>query len=153
MAKKILVVLGIIFVCLLVAGTVGVVTINYLGTKLDEQSKQYVDGVIPVIVSDWDPSQVIARASPELLEVAPPEKIAEFFRMFSDRLGRFKEYRGSKGEANISLHIPRGIIITALYSADVLFEKATAKVNFRVVRRDNDWQILEFRINSEALLN
>ncbi len=150
--KKFLTILGGIFVVLIVVVVVGFFVLNYFGTGLDEESKLYVDSNLPQIINDWSVEELISRASPELMKVAPKEKIENLFNAFSERLGPLKEYKGSNGQANISVTTQKGKVITGAYVAEAIFEKAPATIQFRIIKHDNQWQILEFRVNSEALL-
>lgn len=150
--KKFLTILGGIFVVLIVVVVVGFFVLNYFGTGLDEESKLYVDSNLPQIINDWGVEELISRASPELMKVAPKEKIENLFNAFSERLGPLKEYKGSNGQVNISVTTQKGKVITGAYVAEAIFEKAPATIQFRIIKHDNQWQILEFRVNSEALL-
>ncbi|OGT98671.1 MAG: hypothetical protein A2298_05280 [Gammaproteobacteria bacterium RIFOXYB2_FULL_38_6] len=96
--------------------------------------------------------ELINRSSPELLKVAPKEKMEELFNAFSKKLGSLKEYKGSKGQSNTSVTTQNGKVITGVYVAEAIFEKAPATIQFRIIKHDNQWQILEFRVNSEALI-
>ena len=150
--KKILITFGIIFLCLMVLGVAGILALKSGGEKLDKESKSYVDKAVPAIVESWNVEELMQRASAELLEVVPSQKVNELFKLFSAKLGRLKEYQGSKGEANISINVPRGMTITALYHVEALFEKGGAVIKVRVVKKGDDWQFLEFRVNFENLL-
>ena len=150
--KKFFSILGGIFAVLIVAAVVGFFILNYFGTGLDEESKEYVDSTLPQIIQNWDVDELINKASPELLQVAPKEKIEELFIMFSERLGPVKEYKGSNGQSNMSVTTQEGKVITGAYVAEAIFEKAPATIQFRIIKHDNQWQILEFRVNSDALM-
>ncbi|MBT8763565.1 hypothetical protein KFV02_06420 [Desulfohalobiaceae bacterium Ax17] len=150
--KKILTVLGGIFVVLVIVSIIGFLILNYFGNNLDTESMAYVDENIPKIISAWDSNELINQASPELLQVMSKEKIEYFFKFFSDRLGSLKEYKGSKGKANIFITTGEGKVITAAYLAEALFEKAPSTIQIRIIKHDDKWQILEFRVNSDALI-
>jgi hypothetical protein len=78
-----------------VIGFFGFLILRHFGSKLDAQSKAYIDAVVPKIVSHWEVQALMADASPELLEIAPREEMEPLFKAFSDKLGALKEYRGS----------------------------------------------------------
>lgn len=148
---SILTILGAIFAGLITLGVIGFAVIYYFGSGLDKESKAHVDQLIPGIVTSWNSQDLIRHASPELLQVAPVERIDGLFRLFSARLGPLKEYKGSKGEAFIGVTL-RGITVTANYVAGASFEKAPATIQIRMIQRGSRWQVLEFRVHSDALI-
>lgn len=149
--KKMFTVLGGIFAVLLVGAVVGFFILNYFGTALDEESKSYVDANLPKILKNWDVGEFTKRASPELMVVAPKEKIEQLFHVFSEKLGSLKEYKGSNGQSNMSITTQEGKVITGAYIAEAIFEKAPATIQFRIIKHGDNWQVLEFRVNSDAL--
>jgi len=60
--KKVLMILGVVFLILIivVGGFVGYTA--YIGTKLDASSKAYVDASVPAIISTWSRNELIKRA-------------------------------------------------------------------------------------------
>jgi hypothetical protein len=52
--KKFLAVLGVIFACLIVVGIIFISIAAHTGSKLDAESKAYVDRMVPQIVASWD---------------------------------------------------------------------------------------------------
>lgn len=97
--KKFFTVLGGFFAVLIVVAVVGFFILNHFGTALDEETKSFVDSNLPQIIMDWNPEELTNRASPELMKVAPKEKIEGLFKVFSERLGPLKEYKGSNGQS------------------------------------------------------
>ena len=150
--KKLFTVMGVIFAFLMVAGVAGFFVLSYFGSGLDEESKSYVDTNLPIIISEWKVDEFIDRASPEIMQVAPKEKVEELFHVCAERLGPLKEYGGSQGESKIVVTNRKGKVITGTYIAKATFEKAPATIQFRIIKHDNNWQILEFRVNSEAMM-
>ncbi|HWH70930.1 MAG TPA: hypothetical protein VNT26_16190 [Candidatus Sulfotelmatobacter sp.] len=149
--KKFLMVLGGLFAVLTVATIGGIFAMKYFGEDLDKESKAYVDANLPQIVGNWDPRELLDRASPEFSQVVPQEKVIKLFKILSQRLGPLKEYKGSAGQSNVLLN-PEGKVITGDYKADAVFENGPAKIDFRIIRRDGQWQVLEFWVNSDVLL-
>jgi hypothetical protein len=151
--KKILLVIGIAALIIIAS----VFLFSAWGNNLDRESKDYVDKNIPVIISAWDYKELVKRASPELLNIAPDEKFKSLFDTLSEKLGKFKKYNGSKGEASINTVFftkegPFGYAITAAYSADdVVFENDSAQIKIELVLRDNEWRILSFYVYPENL--
>lgn len=150
--KKIFIILGVIFVFLIIAGAIGFFVLGTAGSKLDKKSQAYIDEIVPLIVTSWDSRELIKRASPELLKVAPPEKMQPFFNTFAERLGPMIAYKGSKGESGIFYMAPYGKVITGTYVSEAIFEKAPATIHIKMILRNNQWQITEFRVNSDDLI-
>lgn len=149
--KKFFIVLGTIFACLIVLGVVLFSIAVHTGSKLDVESKAYVDRIVPQIVTSWDSRELLNNASPELLKVAPADKIDSMFKMLSEKLGGYKEYKGSKGDSLVNI-TPQGKVITAAYFTQVSFDKADATVKIRVIKHGENWQVLEFHVDSQALM-
>jgi hypothetical protein len=147
--KKPFIVLGEIFLCIILIGAIVFSVAVYNGAKLDKSSKAYVDAVAPSIISSWNSQELIKRASPAFLKVTPQDKLDTMFKMFSAKLGALKEYKGSKGSSSISLS-PYGKIVTASYIVRATFEKADAEIKISIIQYNEEWQVLEFSVNSKA---
>lgn len=149
--KKFFIALGAIFACLIVLGVVLFSIAAHTGSKLDTESKAYVDRIVPQIVTSWDSKELLNNASPELLKVAPADKIDSMFKMLSEKLGGYKAYKGAEGDSLINI-TPQGKVITAAYYTQVAFDKADATVKIRVIKHGENWQVLEFYVDSQALM-
>lgn len=144
-------ILGGIFLLLVIVAVVGFAIIAVKGSTLDEESKAYVDEAVPLILADLDQSTLFKYASPELIESASQEEFNKLFKWFK-RLGEFKEYKESTGQANMSYTTHSGKIISGQYVAKVEFETGPATVNIAIVKRDGRWLINGFRIYSKAFI-
>lgn len=151
MWKRFFMVLGVIFFCLIIAGTASFLVLNLLGGRFDKESKKFADEAITAIVSRWEPMELISRAAPELLRATPADKIVSLFGTFLARLGPLKTYVGAKGQAGFSVSAKERTV-TANYVAEASFEKADAVIRVTLIRRGGAWQIFEFRVNSEAFV-
>jgi len=150
--RKMLVVLGWVFLGVLVilGGFVGY--FFYVGSGLDASSKAYVDQSVPAIVASWSKDELLRRASPELRKAIPDEQqVAQLFGKLS-QLGKLERYEGSKGDANISVTAQAGKMITASYIANAKFEKGSAQITIRLIQKGTQWQILYFYVNSPIFL-
>jgi hypothetical protein len=67
------------------------------------------------------------------------------------KLGQFKEYKSSKGEAKISLTMQAGKVITGQYVAQAEFDTGPAQVQIVTVKKGDKWFVQIFGINSAAL--
>lgn len=121
------------------------------GAALDKESRQYVDTVVPLIVSKWNLSELENRASPEFRRAVGKNDLTKLFDMFR-KLGSLKEYNGSQGQANISVTIKDGIVISALYLAKAEFETGPAEMKISLIKRGRVWQIFGFQVNSKVFL-
>jgi len=148
--KKFLQVLGLFFAALILVGVVGFVVIALKGSALDKESKAYVDEVAPKILADLRTETLLTYASDELKNAVKPEDMDRLFAWFR-KLGRFKEYKGSKGEAKISLTTQAGKVITGQYVAQAEFDTGPAQVQIVTVKKGDKWFVQMFGINSAAL--
>lgn len=150
--KKTLTVLGWIFLALLVLVGALAGYLSYIGPRLDASSKAYVDGQIPAIVSGWSGDELLKRAAPELRQVVTDKKQLDQLFANLSRLGKLKHYDGSKGEANITLTLRQGRVVTASYVASAKFENGPAQIAVRLIRHGSQWQLLYFNVRSPALM-
>jgi hypothetical protein len=150
--KKTLMILGGIFAILIVAGVIGFSVLAVKGRALDEESKAYVDEVTPKILANLNKETLFQHASDELKNSAPPEEFDKVFNWFA-KLGQFKEYKGSSGEATISVLTGRGKQIAGIYEAQAEFENGPATIKITVIKEGDNWQVLGFHISSMVLVN
>jgi hypothetical protein len=148
--KKILIVLGSIFAVLIVVGVIGFSFLAVQGGALDEESKAYVDDVTPKILASLNQETLFQFASDELKNSAPQEEFDKIFNWFG-KLGKFVEYKESKGQANISVTTQNGKQITARYEAQAEFEAGPATIKVTVIKKEESWQVIGFNITSMAL--
>jgi len=100
--KKLLIVLGGLFVVLVVAVGAGIAYVALNGSALDRESKAYADTAIPAIIRTWNVDELEKRESPELHSTTNASDLDKLFQMFR-KLGNLKAYNGVNGEANLSL--------------------------------------------------
>src|SRR5258708_28419554 len=146
--KKLFATIGIIFSVLLVIGIGMLIYTAQVGSRLDADSKAYVDDIIPKIASHWNADELIEQSSPELMRVTSEDKIKKLCAMLDTMLGPMKEYRGSKGDS-LTKVTNRGKSVTALYVAHASFEKKDATLRVNLILEDNKWKLLEFNVNPE----
>ena len=149
--KKILFITGLISTCIIVVAIIFVLVAIRAGSNLDYESKAYVDKIVPVIVTSWDSKDLLLNASPELIKIIKPNDLNSIFKVCENKLGKFKEYKGSKGQSDQSIAL-KGRTITASYVSDVIFEKDKATVKTSLIKYNDKWQIMEFRVFSKAIL-
>ncbi len=150
--KKALMILGGIFALLIVAGVISFSVLAVKAAALDKESKAYVDEVTPKILANLNKETLFQYASVELKNSASPEEFDKIFNWFA-KLGQFKEYKGSSGQANISITTERGKQITGVYQAQAEFENGPATIEITTIKKGDNWQVIGFHINSMALAN
>ncbi|HMA87634.1 MAG TPA: hypothetical protein VKP89_02695 [Burkholderiales bacterium] len=150
--KKVVMVLGWIFLALVIGVGSIVGYLFYVGPRLDASSKAYVDEQVPIIVSTWSKEELLKRASPELRRAITDERQLDQLLARLSRLGKLKHYDGSKGEANISFLVRAGKVVTASYIAGATFENGSAQIAIRLIRHGDQWQLLYFNVSSPIFL-
>ncbi len=146
--RKTVMILGYLFLVLIVGTVAGVGTLATIGKKLDRESKAFVDAAVPAIVSGWDISEIQKRASPEFNDEVDYDDLEQDLETLR-QLGKLVEYKGSTGDANITLSFRYGYEVTADYRASADFETGSADMQISLIRHDGQWQILDFRVNPE----
>jgi hypothetical protein len=137
---------------LIVVGVIGFSVLVVKGTGLDKESKAYVDEVTPKILANLNKQTLFQHASDELKNSASPEEFDKIFNWFA-KLGQFKEYKGSSGQATISVTTERGKQITGIYQAQAEFENGPATIKISTIKKGDNWQVIGFHITSMALAN
>lgn len=147
--KKGLIGLGIAFIAIII---IVVVLISYLagqGTKLDQESKEYVDNAVPIINKEWNEKELRRRASNEFMSMTSDEELKKMFKYIEKNLGKMKVYLGSQGESRVFLNNFKKDI-TANYIAQGDFEKGRANIYVSLIWKNNKWEILGYRVTSEV---
>jgi len=148
--KKVLTVLGGIFLCVLVAGGVIFAVLAFSGSRLDKESKAYVDEVVPKICGDLKMNTLMNFAAPNLVN-SPKADMEKVFTLYN-KLGKFIKFNESTGQANISYTTQNGKVVTARYSAKVDFETGPARIDIGLIKEKDAWKIMSFYINSSSFL-
>jgi hypothetical protein len=148
--KKFFIVMGVTFAVLIVLAVIGIATIAVKGSALDKESKAYVDQVTPIILADLRKETLLKYSSDDLKKIAKPEDLEKIFDWFK-RLGTFQKYKGSTGQANISMTTQSGKVITGQYVAEADFDTGPAQIKIVTVKKGDQWFVQMFNINSMAL--
>lgn len=89
--RKILTILGAIFIFLIFVGAIAFSGLYYYASTLDKEARAYIDEVIPIIVGSWNSKELIHHASPEFRQTMPVKEIESLFSIFSEQLGPLEE--------------------------------------------------------------
>jgi hypothetical protein len=149
--KKVLMILGAVFVILAAFAGVLIVIVAVKGNALDKESKQYADTAIRAIISQWDILEIQRRASPEFkvaVKDADLEKLLQMYR----RLGKLNTYNGARGQATMSVTSQNGKLISAAYVASADFDTGPAEIRLSLIKHEKGWQLLGLNINSRIFL-
>ena len=138
--RRLFYVLGIIFT-VIVVGLVGPIgTAIHKGSALDADSKAFIEQTVAAVGKDWDQSELLKRASPELLKKASGEQIATLFQNWKN-LGGLVHYDGARGQAMMSYFVRKGSTTRAHYEANAAFANGSARFRIDLSRRDTQWMI------------
>lgn len=146
--KKIITILGYIFLTIIAGTVITVGVLFFEGKKLDKESKAYADTAIVAITTAWDVAELKKRASPELENEVDYDEIQAYMDSLGE-LGKFVSYQGSNGESTITLSPRYGYEITAEYTGTVNFEAGSAEIQILLIKQEGQWQILDFRVDPQ----
>jgi hypothetical protein len=150
--KKVLMVLGIVFLVLLFALAAFIGYVAYNGNRLDASSKLFVDQSVPAILSSWSRDEMVKRSSPQLREKSSDDQIDRLFAMLSSKLGPFQSYDGAKGDSRMNYDLgKRELTTTAFYVANATFQRGKAEIKVHLVRDRGRWEILGFNVQARPL--
>jgi hypothetical protein len=147
--KKIVMFLGYVFLGFILLSIVGVTSVYMLGQRLDRESHLYVDAAVEAIAANWDIRELRKRASPEFDSSLDYDEAESYFRDLR-KLGNLVVYKGAVGESTITISARSLYEITADYTADVEVEAGTMQIQVALIKHGSQWQILDFRIDSEG---
>ncbi|HEY3931967.1 MAG TPA: hypothetical protein VGM58_06305 [Verrucomicrobiae bacterium] len=148
--KKLLIILGAIFLLaiILVGICIGVIAVK--GSALDKQSKAYVDRNLPLIFSTWDEQAFLIQVSPEF--TTKKDELDKYFVLFSRKFGNMQSYKGCEGQSYVDISPQHGKVITAVYTAKVIYGAGPADIKLSLIKHGDKWQIAGFDVISEVLL-
>ena len=151
--KKLLTILGGLFLLIVVVAAVFIGMGVYQGNKLDKSSKAYVEANAQPIVSTWSKDELVKRASPQLLEVLnkDPDQVDQLFKKLS-RLGALVSLAEPKGQATMAYTNSTGKVVSAAYTETAQFQNGKADISIRLIQVGGQWQVLLFNVNSPLML-
>ncbi len=151
MKKQATALLGVFISAVLLTGcSVKNIGVYREAISMDQQSKAYVDQVIPKLVQAWKPAVLFQEESDSLVRTTPPEKINAMLQHFAQKLGPLKQYEGASGQARL-MAFKTGHYWIGSYHATGIFEKGDADLIIKVIQENNQWKLLFLQVNSEAL--
>ena len=150
MKRGIKITIGILIGIFSVLGIlIGVAAIG--GGKYDKSSKEYVETIIPKIISEWDYSTFIEYSHPNMSSSVDKENFEnKIVTPIKNQLGEFISYNSSEGEATIR-NINGKTSIDAKYSSQVTFKNGNAVITVELLYINDIWVITKFNISSNEL--
>src|SRR6266542_3827838 len=149
--KKFFIILGSIFLAVIVMGAIGIAFVTVRGNALDKESKAYAGSAIPAIVTTWSEKELLDRASPEFKRAVTADQLNRLFRWVSG-LGQLEKCEPAQGQALMSATTQAGKVISAQYTAKATFQKGEATIKLGLIKHGDQWQILNFHVDSPALV-
>lgn len=145
--KKVFMWFGIVCLALIVlaAGAFGILA--YYMRDADATSKAYVREANAKILAAWSPEEMESRASQELKALAPHDAVVQLFGRLG-QLGNLQTVSEPKGEANTVYNIGRGMVVTANYVSEAIFQNGTATIATGLIQHGKQWQLLSFHVNN-----
>ncbi len=122
-------------------------------TIYDQESKAYVDRIVPPIFSNWSKDELLKEADSEFSSgnIRYPETLDSTFRRFNDELGSLVKYDGSWGAVDMNtIGLKDGM--SAHYKIEIEYERGKATLNLKLINRGRRWKILYFYLKSPQLL-
>jgi hypothetical protein len=150
--KKLLIILGVIFLIVIILVAAGIAFVAVRGSALDKQSKAYVDRNVPLIFSSWDDQVLWSQASPEFVQATTKDKQDRLFVGLSHKFGKMQAYQGCDGQAYMNDSAHSGEVVGAVYTARLIFDAGPADIKVTLIKHGDKWQIEGFNINSAVLL-
>jgi hypothetical protein len=149
--KKFFIILGSMFLVIILLGVIGIMFVAVRGNALDKESKAYADTAIPAIGTTWSQKELLDRASPELKQAVTTDQLDHLFRWVSG-LGQLQKCEPAQGQALMSATTQTGRMISAQYTAKATFQKGEALIKLGLIKHGNEWEILNFHVDSPALV-
>jgi len=118
----------------------------FVQPELNQESKAWVDSTIPKILTNWNVNEMVNDSSPELMQTTSESDVSKLFSTLSSKLGAFKKYDGSTGEAGVDINNGREMT-TAQYVAEADFTEGTANVTIEGIKENGVWKILYFYVS------
>jgi hypothetical protein len=150
--KKVLIVLGSIFLALILLGALGIGSVAVRGNALDKESKAYADAAIPAIITTWLDKALLDRASHEFNQATTAVQVYHMFRWWESSLGRLQKCEPAQGQSLMSVTTQSGKTISAQYTAKAQFERGEATIRLILIKHGDQWQILRFDVSSPKLV-
>lgn len=141
--------LGLLFLALIAAAGVA------LGFwyHQDQQARQFVTTVTPLIYKTWNVEALTHRSASVLRKPDYAAEVGDMFGIFSPHLGPLHSATAPEGAlrfGRVEPTMPRGLY--GQYTSIAKFRDGEARLEFTVIKEQGAWRIARFSVSSEALL-
>ena len=143
--------LGVASAIAIVAAAIGFFVLARSGAALDTASKAFVGDTVIAVTTDWDTDELWKRASPHFKATVKREDIRTLFVAMRGALGGLVEYRGSEGQALMSV-VNAQTSISAQYVARARLERGEVDLRLRLVKQGDAWMVEGFNISSPTVM-
>jgi hypothetical protein len=123
-----------------------VMEINKTGTAYAQQSME-------AIAANWDVKELESRASPEFKAATSKEQMAQIVALGKDKLGKLVQLQPFiMQNFNANTESGKGTATQITFNSSGKFEMGEADLSFVLVRRDDKWSIMGFKMNSAQFM-
>lgn len=140
---------------LLLVGVAGALLLvayaGWVGPTLNQESRQVVDQVLPVLLRDLRLETLAPHALPELMAELRAKDAARGFAAVAAAVGEFTAYQGSQGQADTLLDTRWGhwgLLQAARYQASAQHAKGMLWVKLELSKRAGRWLIASFWVST-----
>ncbi len=119
----------------------------------DQQARQFVTAVTPLIYEDWNVEALTHRSASVLQTPDYAAEVGDMFGIFSPHLGPLQSATAPEGALRFGRAepaMPRALY--GQYTSTAKFRDGEAQLEFTVVKEQGAWRIAGFRVSSQALL-
>jgi tRNA A-37 threonylcarbamoyl transferase component Bud32 len=126
--------------------------IGVLNWKLHRSGQAYVDEVVKVLATTWDPQEYFKRTAAEVREVVPDERVVELFETFGTRMGPMIERVASAGDAEFVLSPQETYRAAGQWKSRVRCVRGTCTIETQMIWRDGRWQLTCFIVTPDVVV-
>ena len=120
--------------------------------RLDEDCKRYLSKALPPILNTWSFPEWSRRSTTELKASVNLKKWERDFKDYRRLFGELR--RVTKPVGRIAVDDSGGVTETlGLYTVSCRFEKGTADIAMKLVKRQGGWKFQQFLIRSDMIVS
>jgi hypothetical protein len=123
----------------------------YQGSEYSETAVPYIEQIIPII-SKWDSAAIRELMVPEVSAAISDDKFAQTMTMFS-KLGALQSMEEPEfQEVDTGGKTVIGMQTIVEYEVDAKYENGDALLNIKLLDRNGSFELYQFNLSSEVLL-
>lgn len=149
--KKFFILLGTWFVTIMAVFLGSALYDRYKTSEYDGRAMPYIRDVLPEI-SKWDPATTMALMPTEVVASIPEERFIKAMSWFS-RLGELKSVDDPQfADIHTGKQTDVGEQTIVEYNVEAEYANGDATINLKLLVRDDSFEIYNFNVSSETLL-